>query len=102
MIDASTYHMYLGMRKVFIDNVCDELYDVDMFTHDVCEALFTETDPQNVDEDSFMYFQEALILLVRDDLLFDYYGLGGLSVLHAELMNSGEHYYIHKVMWKEA
>ena len=99
--DLRTLNMYLVMHKVFYEHTA-EFYDVDMFSHDICEALFTVTDPQDVDEDDFMYYQEALVLLLRDDLLLNYFGLGGLSVLHAELMNNGEHYYVNKVMWKEA
>ena len=53
------------------------------------------------DRDDFLVFQEALILLVRDDLLLDYFGLSGLCIIHAELMDDGEHYYINKVLYKE-
>ncbi|MBP5594502.1 MAG: hypothetical protein J6Y02_03905 [Pseudobutyrivibrio sp.] len=100
-MDKFTQYLYLCMLKVFTDHCENSLYDVDMFTHDVCKTLFTETDPQDIDEDGFMYFQEALILLVRDDLLLNYYGLSGLSVIHAELMNHAEHYYVFKVIFKE-
>ena len=100
--DLESLRMYLEIRRVFDEHATEELYDVDMFSHDVCEALFTATDPQDVDEDDFIYYQEALVLLLRDDLMLNYYGLDGLSIIHAELMNNGEHYYVNKVMWKEA
>ena len=90
--------MYNRMMKVFHDNVIpDDIYDVDMFCQDICDNLFVCTDPQDTDEDEFLTFQEALILLVRDDTLLNWFGLLGLSMLHAELMHYGEIYYIKPV-----
>lgn len=91
MFDNNTTTLYNGNMP---------FYDVDMFRHDVQELLFTETDPQDIDEDDFLTFQECLILLVRDDTLLDHFGLDGLAVLHADLMNDGEAYYINKVLFK--
>lgn len=92
--------MYKQMMKIFNKNSADdELYDVDMFTIDITKALFVETDPQNIDEDEYLAFQEALILLVRDDLLLDWFGLTGLCIIHAELMNDGEKHYLDKVIF---
>jgi len=88
--------MYQVMSKVFNAHGNEGLYDVDMFVFDVTHELFAETDPQDIDEDDYLTFQEALILLVRDDLLADYFGTDGLTVLHTELMNAGEHYYVYK------
>ena len=100
--DLYTVKMYLDMRKVFDEHsTATNIYDVDMFTHDVCEAFFICEDPQDIDEDDFMYYQEALVLLLRDDLMLNYYGLDGLSVIHAELMYRGESYYVNKVLLKE-
>lgn len=89
--------MYNRMMKVFHDNVIpDVTYDVDMFCKDICDNLFVCTDPQDIDEDEFLTFQEALILLVRDDTLLDWFDLLGLSMLHAEMMDYGKTYYINK------
>lgn len=89
--------MYNRMMKVFHDNVIsDDIYDVDMFRKDICDNMFVCTDPQDIDEDEFLTFQEALILLVRDDTLLDWFGLLGLSMLYAELMYDGENYYVKK------
>lgn len=95
--------MYNRMMKVFHDNVIpDDIYDVDMFRKDICDNLFVCTDPQDIDEDEFLTFQEALILLVRDDTLLDWFDLIGLSMLHAELIHDGENYYVNKTCWIEA
>lgn len=95
--------MYNRMMKVFHDNVIpDDIYDVDMFRKDICDSLFVCTDPQDIDEDEFLTFQEALILLVRDDTLLDWFDLLGLSMLYAELMHDGENYYVNKTCWIEA
>lgn len=91
------------MMKIFNDNIIpDDFYDVDMFREDICDNLFVCTDPQDIDEDEFLTFQEALILLVRDSVLLNYFGLAGLSMLHAELMHDGENYYVNKACWIEA
>ena len=95
------YQVYQTMMEIFTEHSNDELYDVDMFCHDIKEELFTETDPQDIDEDDYLIFQAALILLIRDDLLLDYFGLSGLCILHAELMDDGESYYVNKVLFKE-
>ena len=100
--------MYKTMMNIFNEN-CDpententeDIYDVDMFMHDITHTLFTEEDVQDIDEDDYLEFQEALILLVRDDSLLFYYGLSGLSIIHADLMNYGENYYVNKVIYKE-
>ncbi len=91
--------MYTNIVGIF-DMNCAEFYDVDMFRHDIREALFIEEDPQDIEEDDFLIFQECLILLVRDDILLDHFGLNGLAILHADLMNDGEAYYINKVIFK--
>jgi hypothetical protein len=96
------YVMYNRMVSIFVQNIASEnVYDVDMFRLDILRELFTVTDPQDIDEDDYLIFQEALILLVRDDMLLNYFGLSGLCILHAELMNDGEHYYVNKVCWYE-
>lgn len=97
--------MYKIMMNIFNEN-CDiedteDIYDVDMFMHDITHALFTEEDTQDIDEDEYLEFQVALILLVRDDSLLSYYGRNGLVILHADLMNYGENYYVNKVIFKE-
>ena len=87
--------MYNRMMKVFHDNVIsDDIYDVDMFCKDICDNLFVCPDQQYANEDEFLTFQEALILLVRDDTLLNWFGLLGLNILHAELMHYGENYYM--------
>ena len=86
------------MMKIFYDNVIsDVIYDVDMFCKDICDNIFVCTDLQDTDEDEFLIFQEALILLVRDDTLLDWFDLLGLSMLHAELIHYGENRYIKPV-----
>lgn len=97
------YRMYNRMMETFIEHANEsDFYDVDMFRKDICDNLFVCTDPQDIDEDEFLTFQEALILLVRDDTLLDWFGLPGLSILHAELMHDGENYYVNKACWIEA
>ena len=94
--------MYNRMMEVFTGHISDEEeYDVDMFRKDICDSLFIETDPQDIDEDEFVVFQEALILLVRDDQLLNWFGLAGLCILHADLIHDGENYYVNKTCWKE-
>lgn len=97
------YGLYNFMLGIFVEHTINEndFYDVDMFRKDILDNLFVATDPQDIEEDDFLIFQEALILLVRDDLLLHWFGLSGLCVLHADLMNDGEHYYVQKVCWKE-
>lgn len=92
-----TYGMYNRMVEVFVEHIYEnDDYDVDMFCCDLCKNLFQETDPQDIDDDEFLTFQEALILLVRDDTLLDWFGLLGLSMLHTEMIDYGEHYYVNK------
>lgn len=88
---------YNKMRQIFLDNAKPgDIYDVDMYCHDLCKNMFQETDPQDIDEDDFITFQEALVLLVRDDMLLDWFGLSGLCIIQIEMLNSGEHYYVNK------
>lgn len=63
-----TFGMYNRMVEVFIEHA---YYDVDMFCYGLCKNMFQETDPQNIEEDDYLMFQEALILLVRDDMLLN-------------------------------
>lgn len=97
------FSWYQRMISVFTKHMTEDIdvYDVDMFTHDITQELFIETDPQNIDEDDFVYFQMALIYLVRDDMLMEYFGPSGLCIIHAELMNKAEHYYVYKEIFKE-
>lgn len=93
---------YNKMRQVFLDNVKPgDIYDVDMFCSDLCKSLFLETDPQDIGEDDYLVFREALILLVRDDMLLDWFGLAGLCIIYTEMSSNGENYYINKTCWKE-
>ena len=88
--------MYNRMMKVFHDNVIsDDIYDVDMFCNDLCKNLFQETDPQNINTDDYLVFQQALVLLIRDDMMLHYFGLAGLSVIYADMLDYGERYYIY-------
>ena len=89
--------LYNEMRQVFIDNAKpDDIYDVDMFCSDLCKNLFLETDQQDIEEDDYVTFQEALVLLVRDDMLLDWFGSSGLSIIYADMLDYGEHYYVNK------
>ena len=91
------YGMYNRMMEIFVEHTIDgKDYDVEDFRKDLCDGLLIETDPQDIEEDDYLVFQEALILLVRDDILLHWFGLGGLCTLHAALMNDGEHYYVYK------
>ena len=101
-MQKESIRMYNRMMKIFIDNVISyDIYDVDMFRKDICDNLFVCTDQQDIDEDEFLTFQEALILLVRNDTLLNWFDLIGLSVLHTELMHDGENYYVNKTCWIE-
>ena len=87
--------MYNRMMKVFHDNVIpDGIYDVDMFCNDLCKNLFVCTDPQDIETDDYLVFQQALVLLIRDDTMLYYFGLAGLSVIYADMLDYGERYYI--------
>lgn len=89
--------LYNKMRQIFIDNAkSDDIYDVDMFCSDLCKNLFLETDLRDISEDDYLVFQEALILLVRDDMLLDWFGLSGLCIIYTEMSSNGEHYYVNK------
>lgn len=92
--------VYKRIMNVFNEHSDYTLYDVDMFTHDISHELFTKTDPLDIDEDDYLIFQEALMLLVRDDLIADYYGTEGLAILHAELMDVAMMYYVKKEVTK--
>lgn len=112
------YGMYNRMMEIFTEHTSNnESYDVEDFLCDLEQGLFIETDPQDIDEDDYVVFQSALILLVRDNTLLDYFGIKGLSVLHADLMHwfglamlctlhadlmhTGEQYYINKVIFQK-
>lgn len=99
--NTPSYCMYISMITVFLNNANDTLYDVDMFTTDIWNTCFPATDPQDIEEDDFVWYQEALMILIRDDLLFEHFGYAGLAVIHAELMRYGEQYFINKVLPKE-
>lgn len=91
------YEMYNRMMEVFNNNVIsDDIYDVDMLCNDLCKNLFQETDPQNIETDDYLVFQQALVLLIRDDMMLHYFGLAGLSVIYADMLDYGEQYYILK------
>lgn len=77
------------------------VYDVDMFRYDIQQALFTETDPQDIDEDDFLIYQQVLVMLVRNELVWKYYGIQGTTILLLDLLNDGEAYYVNKVIFKE-
>lgn len=88
---------YNKMRQIFLDNVKPgDIYDVDMYCHDLCKNLFVCTDPQDIDTDYYLVFQQALVLLIRDDMMLHYFGLAGLSVVYADMLDYGERYYIYK------
>lgn len=91
------YEMYNRMMEVFNNNVIsDDIYDVDMLCNDLCKNLFVCTDPQNIETDDYLVFQQALVLLIRDDMMLHYFGLAGLSVIYADMLDYGEQYYILK------
>jgi len=91
MIEPTVIETYYALINLFTDE-----YDVDMYVHVVIHHMFNETDPQDIEEDDYLIFQTALILLVRDDIMLDHFGLEGLAVIIAELLDKGEHYYINK------
>ena len=95
------YEMYNRMMEVFVEHTSEnDFYDVDMYCSDLCKNLFQETCPQDIEEDNYLTFQEALILLVRDDMLLDWFGLTGLCILLPEMIDKGEHYYVNKEIFK--
>ena len=90
------YEMYNRMMEVFVEHTSEnDLYDVDMFCYDLCKNLFVCTDPQDIDTDSYLVFQQALVLLIRDDMMLHYFGLAGLSIIYADMLDYGERYYIY-------
>lgn len=102
MQEEKSKNMYTVMLNLFNMNADSDLYDVDMYRTDICDALFTETDPHSIPEDDFTAFQEALIMLVGTEELIKYFGYSGLAVLHADIMYDARNYYINKKCWKEA
>lgn len=101
-MNKENIELYNKMRQVFLDNAePGDIYDVDMYCSDLCKNMFLETDPQDIEEDDYLTFQEALILLIRDDMLLDWFGLLGLSVIHADMLDYGEQYYENKVIFKK-
>lgn len=96
-MNKENIRLYNEMRQVFIDNAKpDDIYDVDMFCSDLCKNLFLKTDPRDISEDDYLAFQEALILLVRDDMLLDWFGLAGLCIIYTEMSSNACHYYVNK------
>ena len=95
------YEIYNRMMEVFVEHTSEnDFYDVDMFCYDLCKNLFQETGLQDIEEDDYLTFQEALILLVRDDMLLYWFGLTGLCILLPEMMDKGKHYYANKEIFK--
>lgn len=92
-----TYGIYHRMLEVFVEHTHENgYYDVDMFCRDLCKNMFQVTDPQDIGEYDYFTFQQALVLLVRDDMLLDWFGLLGLCVIHAEMMDYGKRYYVNR------
>lgn len=90
------YEMYNRMMETFVEHTYEnDYYDVDMFCDDLCKNLFVCTDPQDIKTDDFLVFQRALVLLIRDDMMLHYFGLAGLSVIHADMLDHGKRYYIY-------
>ena len=89
--------MYGRMMETFVEHTNEnDFYDIDMFCDDLCKNLFVCTDPQDINTDDYLVFQQALLLLVRDDMMLHYFGLAGLSVIYADMLDYGEKYYILK------
>ena len=97
-VDENAVKMYQTMMNIVSAHKEDTLYDVDMFIYDVKHELFIETDVQDIDEDDYIFFQEALILLIRNDLFADYFGINGLIIIYIELISAGKSYYINKAL----
>lgn len=95
-MNKENIRLYNKMRQVFLDNNSDDIYDVDMYCSDLCKNIFVCTNTLDISEYDYLVFQEALILLVRDDMLLDWFGLAGLSIIYAEMSSNGEHYYVNK------
>ena len=104
--DTKEWKTYQMLKDMFLLAIphddSPDIYDVDMFRHDILEKLFTETDPQDIDEDDYLIFQMILVYMIHDEDIFRYYGPTGCAVLHADLMHDGENYYVNKTPWKEA
>lgn len=89
--------MYNRMMETFVEHTNEnDFYDVDMFCDDLCKNLFQETNPQDIKTDDYLVFQQALLLLVRDDMMLHYFGLVGLCVIYGDMLDYGEQYYILK------
>lgn len=96
-MNKENIRMYNKMRQIFINNAKpDDIYDVDMYCNDLCKNIFVCTNPRDISEDDYLVFQEALILLVRDDMLLDWFGLSGLCIIYSEMSSNCEHYYVNK------
>ena len=101
-MNKENIRMYNKMRQIFIDNAePGDIYDVDMYCNDLCKSLFQETDPQSIETDDYLVFQQALVLLIRDDMLLDWFGLSGLVIIQTEMLFYGKQYYENKVVFKD-
>lgn len=93
--------LYNKMRQVFLDHANPyDIYDVDMYCSDLRKSIFIETDQQDIDEDDYLVLREALVLLVRDDMLFNWFGISGLMIIQAEMLHYGKQYYENKIVFK--
>lgn len=91
------YRMYNRMMETFVEHTNEnDFYDLDMFCDDLCKNLFVCTDPQDINTGDYLVFQQALLLLARDDMMLHYFGLAGLSVIYGDMLDYGERYYILK------
>lgn len=92
------YRMYSIMMETFVEHTNEnDYYDVDMFCNDLCKNLFVCTDLQDIETNEYLVFQQALVLLVRDDMMLHYFGLAGLGVIYADMLDYGEKYYIYNI-----
>ena len=90
------YRVYNRMMETFLEHTYENYYyDVDMFCNDLRKNLFVCTDQQDIDTGYYLVFQQALVLLIRDDMMLHYFGLAGLSVIYADMLDYGERYYIY-------
>ena len=84
-MDASD--IYYCAMSIFTHADTDDIYDVDMFITDICNARDWEAEKTPINS-----FSAAVVMLIREDILLRYYGYEGLSIIAVELLAwAGQH-----------
>lgn len=79
--------IYCCAMSIFTHADTEDIYDVDMFITNICNARDWEAEKTPIDS-----FSTAVVMLIREDTLLLYYGFEGLSIIATELLTwAGQH-----------